>query len=42
MNDISKIYSEYMNQLENAGLHDSISALSTAVKIARENEFSNT
>ena len=39
MNDISKIYSEYMNQLENAGLHDSISALSTAVKIARENEF---
>ena len=37
MNDIAAIYSEYMSQLEKAGLHDSVSGLAAAVKIAREN-----
>ncbi len=39
MTDISRIYSEYMSQLEKAGLHDSVSSISAAVKAARKNSF---
>ncbi len=39
MSDISRIYSEYMTELEKAGLHDSVSAISAGVATARENGF---
>lgn len=39
MTDISRIYTNYMKQLEAQGLHDSISSISASVKTARENGF---
>lgn len=39
MHDISRIYTEYMSQLERAGLHDSVSSISMAVKSARKNGY---
>ena len=41
MGDIGRIYAEYMKQLENAGLHDSVSSIANCVKIARENDYFN-
>ena len=39
MTDISRIYAEYMLCLEQAGLHDSVSSISAAVRSARENGY---
>ena len=39
MHDISRIYAQYMTQLEEAGLHDSVSNIMSAVRSARENGY---
>ena len=39
LTDIGRIYAEYMDQLEKAGLHDTVSSISMGVKIARENGY---
>lgn len=39
MNDISEIYREYMLQLEQAGLRDSVSSISASVRTARDNDY---
>lgn len=39
MSDFGKIYAQYLQQLEKAGLHDSMSSISASVKTARENGF---